>query len=126
MTSVLRERLEAHRSVIGSFVTVPSGMFTEIVALCGFDFVVIDMEHGPVDVSDADDMVRAAELRGVAPLIRVSANEPHLILRALDLGAVGIHVPEVATSADARHAADSARYGPEGHRGLASVRSAQY
>jgi 4-hydroxy-2-oxoheptanedioate aldolase len=123
--SVVRERL-AGGSAIGSFVTVPSAMFTEIVALCGFDFVVIDMEHGPIDVSNADDMVRAAQLRGVSPLIRVSANEPHLILRALDLGADGVHVPEINEATGAKLAAESARYGPEGHRGLASVRAAEY
>jgi 4-hydroxy-2-oxoheptanedioate aldolase len=101
-------------------------MLTEMIALCGFDFVIIDMEHGPIDVSNADDMVRAAELRGIPSLIRVPENQPHHILRALDLGASGVHVPEVTTAADATLAARSSRYGPEGQRGLASVRAASY
>ena len=77
--------------VIGSFVYVPSAKLTEIISLIGFDFAVIDMEHGPVDIGVAEDMVRAAEIADVTPIIRVTHNTPHLILRALDVGALGFH-----------------------------------
>jgi 4-hydroxy-2-oxoheptanedioate aldolase len=66
-------------------VYVASPQLTEIIGLIGFDFVVIDMEHGPVDMGVAENMVRAAELAGVTPFIRVTHNRPHLILRALDI-----------------------------------------
>jgi 4-hydroxy-2-oxoheptanedioate aldolase len=122
----LKLKLAAGRTVIGSFVYVPSAKLTEIVGLAGFDFVVIDMEHGPVDTVVAEDMVRAAELTGTTPLIRVTHNSAHFILRALDIGAQGVHVPEVTTVEDARLAAGSTKYGPVGHRGLAGVRAADY
>jgi len=125
-TNELKRKLAEGKTVVGSFVYVPSAKLTEIIGLCGFDFVVIDMEHGPVDTSIAEDMVRAAEVSGTTPLIRVSHNSPHLVLRALDIGAQGIHVPEINTTEDARLAADSMKYGPVGHRGLAGTRAADY
>jgi 4-hydroxy-2-oxoheptanedioate aldolase len=125
-TNTLKRKLAAGQTVVGSFVYIPSSKFTEIVGLIGFDFVVIDMEHGPVDTVFAEEMVRAAELSGATPIIRVTHNTPHLILRALDIGAQGVHVPEVNTADDARSAASSTKYGPVGHRGLAGVRAAEY
>jgi 2-keto-3-deoxy-L-rhamnonate aldolase RhmA len=71
-------------------------------------------------------MVRAAELADTTPLVRVTHNSPHLILRALDIGAHGVHVPEIASREEATLAAASTKYGPEGRRGLAGVRAADY
>jgi 4-hydroxy-2-oxoheptanedioate aldolase len=125
-TNTLKQKLAAGEVVCGSFLYIPSAKLTEIVGLVGFDFIVIDMEHGPVDMGIAEDMVRAAELVGVTPLIRVTHNSPHLVLRALDIGALGVHIPEINTIDDATVAAASVKYGPEGKRGLAGVRAADY
>jgi 4-hydroxy-2-oxoheptanedioate aldolase len=122
----LKLKLSSGQTVIGSFVYVPSAKLTEIIGLIGFDFVVIDMEHGPIDTGVAEDMVRAAELSGATPIVRVTHNSPHLILRALDIGAQGVHVPDVNTVEDAHLAAASSKYGPMGRRGLAGVRAADY
>ena len=125
-TNELKRKLAAGQTVVGSFMYVPSAKLTEIVGMCGFDFVVIDMEHGPIDTVVAEDMVRAAELMGVTPLLRVTHNTPHLILRALDIGSQGIHVPEINTVEDVKLAASSMKYGPVGRRGLAGTRAADY
>ncbi len=122
----LKKKLAAGETVVGSFAYIPSSKFTEIVGLIGFDFIVIDMEHGPVDTTVAEEMVRACEIAGATPVIRVTHNSPHLILRAFDIGAQAIHVPEINTAADAKLAAVSSKYGPVGHRGLAGVRAADY
>jgi 4-hydroxy-2-oxoheptanedioate aldolase len=122
----VKQKLAAGELVIGSIVYVPSAKLTEIISLIGFDFVVIDMEHGPVDIGLAEEMVRAAEGADVTPIIRVTHNTPHLILRALDIGALGIHVPEINSVDGARSMVESAKYSPEGHRGLAGIRAAQY
>ena len=124
--NTIKQKLTAGELVLGSMVYVPSAKLTEIISLMGFDFVVIDMEHGPVDISLAEDMVRAAEGADVTPIIRVTHNTPHLILRALDIGALGIHVPEINSVDGASRMVESAKYSPEGHRGLAGVRAAQY
>jgi 4-hydroxy-2-oxoheptanedioate aldolase len=88
--NTLKQNLSAGQTVVGSFVYVPSSKFTEIVGLCGYDFVVIDMPHGPVDFVVAEEMIRAAEIAGTTPLLRVAHNTPHLLLRALDIGAQGL------------------------------------
>ena len=100
--NALKRKLAAGETVIGSIVYIPSARLAEIVSLIGFDFVVIDMEHGPIDIGVAEDMVRAAELNGATPLVRITHNSPHLMLRALDIGAQGVHVPDVNTVEDAR------------------------
>ena len=122
----LKNNLASGQLVVGSFVYIPSAKLTEIVGLIGFDFIVIDMEHGPVDIGAAEGMVRAAELAGVVPIIRVTHNTPHLILRALDVGALGVHVPEINYPTQAKEMVASVKYAPEGHRGLAGVRAAKY
>jgi 4-hydroxy-2-oxoheptanedioate aldolase len=122
----VKSKLADGQIVVGSFIYVPSAGLTEIVGLLGFDFVVIDMEHGPIDIGVAGDMVRAAEVAGVTPIIRVTHNTPHLILRALDIGALGVHVPNVSDAEGARAAVSSVKYGPQGRRGLAGVRAARY
>jgi 4-hydroxy-2-oxoheptanedioate aldolase len=126
ITNSLKQKLADGQVVVGSFVYIPSPMLTEIIGLIGFDFVVIDMEHGPVDIGVAEEMVRAAEIAGTTPIIRVVHNTPHLILQALDIGALGVHVPEVNEQEAAEALVTSAKYGPEGQRGLAGVRAAQY
>jgi len=122
----LKRKLAGGQVVVGSFVYIPSAKLTEIVGLTGYDFVVIDMEHGPVDIAAAEDMVRAAEWAGVTPIIRVTNNAHHLILRALDIGALGVHVPEINDVAGARAMVSSVKYRPGGQRGLAGVRAARY
>jgi len=122
----LKRKLADGQVIVGSFVFIPSAKLTEIISLAGFDYVVIDMEHGPVDIQSAEDMVRAAELAGATPIVRVAHNTPHLILRALDIGAQGLHVPEINDAESARQMVASTKYGPEGHRGLAGVRAAKY
>jgi 4-hydroxy-2-oxoheptanedioate aldolase len=122
----LKRKLADGQLVVGSFIYIPSAKLTEIIGLIGFDYVVIDMEHGPVDIGLAEDMVRAAEWAGTTPIIRVTHNSPHLILRALDVGALGLHVPEINDAEDARAMVASMKYGPEGRRGLAGVRASRY
>ncbi|MDG2380417.1 MAG: aldolase/citrate lyase family protein [Pirellulaceae bacterium] len=122
----LKKKLDNGDVVVGSFVYVPSSKLTEIVGLAGFDFVVIDMEHGPVDTAVAEDMVRAAEIANTTPIIRVTHNDPSAVLRSLDIGAQAIHVPNVHTRSDAINAVANSKYGPVGTRGLAGVRANDY
>ncbi len=126
MINQMKKKLDDGQVVVGSFVYIPSAKLTEIIAMTGFDFVVIDMEHGPVDIGAAENMVRAAELAGVTPIIRVTHNSPHLLLRALDIGAQAVHIPDINTAADACAAVAACKYGPEGERGLAGVRALGY
>ena len=107
----LRQKLEDGRKVLGMMVGFPSPWFIDMLALSGFDFVVLDAEHGSIDPGQADVMIRAAEGGGMSVLARVP-NIPHEILRFLDLGVVGIQVPHIHNAGEAKAAADAIRYPP--------------
>ena len=114
----LKERLRSGETVIGTFSGIPSPSLVEAIGYSGIDFVVIDAEHGPVEIQTAENIVRAAEIMGMAPIIRVPGNESHLILRALDIGAYGVQVPHVSTREEAELAIEYSKYHPQGKRGL--------
>jgi 4-hydroxy-2-oxoheptanedioate aldolase len=121
-----KTRLAAGDCVYGCFCRYPDAGLVELVALQGFDFFVFDGEHGTLEPRDCEALVRAAELRGPAPLVRVPANQPSVILRFLDTGAVGVHVPLVSSADEAAAGVSAVKYPPRGSRGLAGVRAASY
>ena len=84
----------------------------------GFDGMWIETEHGPITWEHVTHMTRICDLWGLTSVCRVNSNEPWLITRTLDVGATGIVVPHVNSREDAERAARSAKYGPEGHRGM--------
>jgi len=114
----LKQKLSAGLFVLGTFNLIPSSSVINIIGCAGFDFVIIDAEHGPIGVERAEDLVRAAEVEAMSPIIRVSENNPALILRALDIGAHGVQVPNISNATDARNVVRSAKYAPLGARGL--------
>lgn len=127
MSNHIQDRLRRNQCVIGPFMKLPSPAVVEIAGLAGFDFVIIDCEHGPLDMLTAEDMIRAAKLRGISPVIRVSANEEVLISRALDVGADAVQVPQIVTRADAEKVVRAAKFAPAGQRGVCRyVRAAEY
>ncbi len=115
-----RQRLDAGRPVFGMILNVDAPWLVDTLGLTGFDFVLLDAEHGPLSPGRVEMMVRAAEAANVSPLVRVPGNVPHDILRYLDIGAVGIQVPLIETVAETRASVDAVRYPPEGNRGLAT------
>jgi 4-hydroxy-2-oxoheptanedioate aldolase len=125
-TNLTKQRLRDGGTVHGCFVRYADPGLAELVALQGFDFLILDGEHGTLEPRDAENMVRAAELHDVTPVVRVPANQPPVILRFLDTGAQGAQVPLVASAAEAQAAVRAVKYFPAGARGLAGVRAADY
>ncbi len=127
MTSLLQSPFADGRVSYGPFLKLSDPAVVEICGLAGFDHVIIDCEHGPLSVGEAQNLIRAAELRGILPFVRVPRNEPSEILRALDVGAVGVHVPHISTAEEARRAVQACRFHPRGNRGVCRfVRAAGY
>ena len=125
--NTLKQKLEAGKAVFGVMITFPSPPVIEMLGYLGFDWVLIDNEHGSVTVENSEDMIRAAELTGIAPIVRPVSNRPEIIAPFLDRGAWGVQVPHVNTAAEARSAVDAVKYYPEGHRGIFSrSRPAEY
>lgn len=89
-----------------------------ILEAAGVDFAVLDMEHGAFTLAELADIVAWLKATPVTPFVRVAQPQYHLIARALDVGAMGISVPNVKSAAEARTVVDAARYPPLGKRGL--------
>jgi len=99
----------------------------EIIGHAGFDFCLIDLEHGAINLETAENMVRATETAGMASIIRVAHNRPELISQALDLGANGVHIPTISTREEAQEAVWASKFSPLGGRGVhPAVRAARY
>ena len=125
--ATLRSRLRAKETLLGTMVRIPSPEVVEIAAHAGFDFVIVDTEHGPYGVETAARLVRAADAAGIAPLVRVAENSPSQIAKALDIGSQGVIVPKIANRAEALRAVQGARFHPLGQRGACPrVRAANY
>jgi len=122
----LKQKLLAGETAFGSFISFDSPDLVEIFGIAGFDFVVLDNEHGPGNPYSIQHMLRAAEIRGLDTIVRVPNAELDTILKALDIGASGVQVPQVNDVETAKRAALGAHYFPEGIRGLAAPRALNY
>lgn len=111
---------------VGTWASLSDPAVAEIAAGGGFDFVVVDTEHTPLGLESVADCVRGVEAAGGDAVVRVPSNDPVRIKRLLDIGADGLLVPMVDTAEEARAAVDATRYPPEGVRGVAAARAADY
>lgn len=117
-TNQLKTKIQRGEVVLGPFINCAYPAFIEICGHAGFDFAVIDLEHGPLNALVAEDLCRAADCVGIAPLVRVSKNDAAEIQRALDIGSAGVQVPQIETKTDAEAVVRAAKYSPLGSRGL--------
>jgi 4-hydroxy-2-oxoheptanedioate aldolase len=95
------------------------------MAAAGADFVIVDLQHGEATAEDLPGMIRAVDLHGATPMVRVPWCEPSVIMRALDAGAEGIVVPMVEDAEQATVAARATRYTPRGNRSFGPMRKAR-
>jgi 4-hydroxy-2-oxoheptanedioate aldolase len=114
----LKRQLAAGEITVGTFCVVPNATVVEALGVAGLDFVILDTEHGPISIETCEDLVRAADVSGTTPIIRVSLNQADLILRALDIGAGGVQVPQCGSGDDAERIVRAAKYHPRGERGV--------
>ncbi|GAQ50982.1 HpcH/HpaI aldolase family protein [Streptomyces acidiscabies] len=110
------------RAALGSFVLLPSPESAELHARCGYDFLLIDAQHGLFAESALHGLITAVELAGALPIVRVASGDHACIGRALDLGARAVVVPMVSTAAEAASAVAGCRYLPHGRRSYGPIR----
>jgi 4-hydroxy-2-oxoheptanedioate aldolase len=115
-----KQRIRSGKPVFGCWIKTGSPAAIEVAGKIGFDFVLLDTEHGALDSFTVESLIRAADGAGVSSVVRVGENRPIYILRVLDSGAHGVFVPQVESRDDAERAVRAARYAPEGERGSAS------
>jgi 2-keto-3-deoxy-L-rhamnonate aldolase RhmA len=118
--TMFRERLLARERMLGTFLKLPTTQVVEMLGPLGYDFVVIDQEHAPLDRGITDLMILAARASNIAPLVRIAEFSAAAILSALDCGAMGIMVPHVNSVEKAEAVAQSCRYAG-GTRGFAGL-----
>jgi 4-hydroxy-2-oxoheptanedioate aldolase len=114
-----RRRVLAREWLCGTFLNLGSAMTVEIAGLAGFDWLLIDHEHGPGGEDTLLHQLHAAAATPAFPVVRIAANETPRFKRVLDQGASGVMVPYVSTAAEARAAVAAMRYPPRGIRGVA-------
>ena len=125
--TTIRGRLAAGECVFGPFLKIPAAVPAELAGLAGFDFCIIDLEHSPFTFERAEEIVRAAQGAGVAPIIRTFDGQPPTLVRALDTGCEGILVPNVKSAPETETVVHGARFHPLGERGMdPHARAARY
>ncbi|MDR1897522.1 MAG: aldolase [Prevotellaceae bacterium] len=124
---VFKDKLKKGEAVYGPFMKTTDASFVECAGYSGFDFVILDMEHGPVGFSGLQNLIRGAAVSGVLPIVRTYDSSETAISKALDLGAGGIQVPQIQSVEEAKEVIKAAKYFPKGERGVCRfVRAAKY
>ena len=125
-SSLLKSKLKNKELTIGSWISFGFTQTCEIMAKADFEWLVVDMEHTAINDDKCLNLIQIIESNGISPLVRVGANDPLLIKRAMDAGAHGIIVPMVNSVEDAQRAIDSLYYPPVGNRGVGLGRAQNY
>ena len=122
----IKDKLNSGKVSIGSWMSMAHPSIAEILAMAGYDWVVIETEHTAIDVSEVLRLIIAIEQRGSIPLVRLAWNDPIQAKAVLDSGAAGIIVPMVNTKAEAELAVKMTKYPPMGFRGVGLARDQGY
>ena len=125
-TNTTKAKLADGQVVFGAIITRYAPDMVEIFGALGYDFVMIDCEHGPADLDQVEHMVRAAESFGITPIARIPNHHESTILRYLDRGLQGVIIPHVNTGEEAAAVSRASRYHPDGYRGMGGGRAQDY
>lgn len=121
MQKGFKARVTAGETLYGMFIMLPSPSVVEMVGYAGFDYVILDAEHGAAGTEMLENQLRAAEAAGIPALVRICGQSPAEVLHVLDAGANGIVVPHVLDASQAADLVTSSHYPPRGRRGIATT-----
>src|SRR5699024_5467825 len=126
MKNLMKDKLSENQSVIGCFISFYCAPLVEIIGYSGYDFIIIDDEHGAFSYSEISEMVRVAKMVNITPIVRVSYDKS-AIQKVFDQGAHGVQVPMVNNAKEAEAIVKKTKYPPIGNRGVSySIPSANY
>jgi 2-dehydro-3-deoxyglucarate aldolase len=120
---LIRGKIANGEHSIGSWMQIPHASIAEIMGQSGYDWVVVDMEHGAISVHQLPDLFRALELGNTLPLVRLAQGHPKDCKQALDAGSGGVIVPMVNNAVQLEMVRDACRWPPAGNRGVAFSRA---
>ncbi|MCB1546253.1 MAG: hypothetical protein KDJ41_00130 [Hyphomicrobiaceae bacterium] len=118
--NLMKEKLARGEPALGVSLMFPSPQLVEMVGYAGFDWVLIDCEHGSIGPADIEVMAMAADAVGITPIARPRSNRAQEITAVMDRGVMGVQVPHVTSAEDARRAVAAVKFGPGSGRGLAA------
>ncbi len=124
--NAIKKMLAAGQNVVNGWCAIPNSYSAELMAHAGWDSVTIDLQHGPVDFQIAVTMLQAISTTAATPMVRVPWNEPGIIMKLLDAGAMGVICPMINTKAEAEAFVSYGRYAPKGQRSMGPNRAVQY
>src|SRR6185312_1667525 len=116
----MKELIRSRRPALGCSLMFPSPQLVEMLGHAGFDWVLLDSEHGSLSLADVETMAIAADAVGITAIARPRTNSNADIQSVMDRGVMGVQVPHVNTAEDARRAVAAVKFGPGAGRGLAA------
>ena len=120
----LKEELRQGKSILGTMIiNFKSPELAKILNVCGFDFFIVDCEHGPFDYSDVAGLFAMARECGIAPMIRIPEVRREIVLKSMEMGAAGILLPQTETAEQAKALVEYSKYAPLGNRGVSLLRA---
>ena len=122
----MKKLIKSGKPAFGVSLQFPSPELVEMIGELGFDWVMLDAEHGSITSDNIGPLIMAAELHGITPIVRPEKNDPAVINKYLDRGAMGVQVPHVNTVDDAKAVTDACLFYPDGKRGLGGGRMADF
>ena len=122
----MKSLIGAGKPAFGVSLQFPSPEIVEMIGQLGFDWVMLDAEHGSITPDNIGPLVMAAEIHGITPIVRPEMNAPAVINKYLDRGAMGIQAPHVNTAEEARAVVEACLFHPSGKRGLGGGRMADF
>ena len=126
MAKNIKKELRRNKLTIGSWLTIANSTTCEIMCNADFDWLVVDLEHTTISISEAGELIRIIDLSNVTPLVRLTSIDHNQIKRVMDAGAHGIIAPNVISKDDVDYIIESIHYPPKGKRGVGLGRAHKY
>ena len=121
-----RQKLRSGQPAYGVLSTSADPQIAELFGLAGFDYYMLDAEHGLMDAAQVVDVIRACERVNMTPMVRIGSKDPKIVLQYLDAGMMGVMMPGLETVAEIRMLIDAVKYPPLGKRGMGLTRASGY
>jgi len=121
IVNTVKQKLDSGAAVIGTAVTTPSPQLIRMLIECGFDWLMIDLEHGPIGPESMQAMINATQGSDCMPFVRLPGGEKWMAKMPLDCGATGLFFPLISDAEEAQQAVESAMYPPRGYRGFGPI-----
>ncbi|HKJ38663.1 MAG TPA: aldolase/citrate lyase family protein [Anaerolineales bacterium] len=124
--NLTKQKLRNNQPVYGVISTSDDPQLAELFGLSGFDYYMLDAEHGLIDPTQAVNVVRACERTDITPLVRIGPKDPKLVLQYLDAGMLGVMMPGLESAEEVQMLVDAVKYHPVGKRGMGISRASAY